>query len=330
MLSLNVLGQGKVEIVERPMPVPKEGEVLIRVAASGICGGEMHALRAEQPSGGNGGHEVSGTVADPNGHPQWQEGEEVVIFTLQGCGKCRWCRAGQDTFCSQVGSPGSTHAQYTTSKVRGMVRKPADVPFPVAVLLGGDGLGVPYGASMRAGVKAGDITVVFGCGPVGLGMVLVQAFLGAHVIAVEPSAARRNLALKMGAWEALEPAPVGEMTTKLKEMTDGLGPDKCFEAVGRQDTLDIALDATRPEGVIMCAGHGKQSIDPQKLIIKRNLTMMGNWVAHPGWFGGMLQMYRDDLDVERLITDLVHCARAQEAYDRMLAATCGKAILTWE
>ena len=330
MFAVHILGLGKVEVAEYPMPVPAENQVLVQVTASGVCGGEMHGLRAEEPSEMNAGHEVAGIIADPNGHPQWEEGDEVIIFTLQGCGKCAWCLTGHDTFCGEVGTPGVTHAQFCTSKARSMVKKPADLSWPIAVLMGGDGLGVPYGASMRAGVKPGDITVVFGCGPVGMGMVLVQAFMGALVIAIEPSEARRKLAMKMGAWEAIEPAPVEEMVKRLKDMPGGIGPDRVFEAVGRQDTLDIAMDATRPEGVIMCVGHGKQSIDPQRLIIKRNMTMMGNWVAHPGWLPAMLEMWRNGLDIDRLITGIYPYQRAQEAYTEMLEGRSGKVILSWD
>ena len=92
MLTVKLLGNKRLEIGEAPDPKPAPDEVLIQVKASGVCGGEMHGFRAEKGSGGNGGHEVAGVVADPNGHPQWAAGDEVVIFTLQGCGKCRWCR----------------------------------------------------------------------------------------------------------------------------------------------------------------------------------------------------------------------------------------------
>ena len=330
MKAVHILGGGKVEIAEYPMPEPKENEVLVKVTASGVCGSEMGWVRGDNAMEMNAGHEVAGIVADPNGHPQWEEGDRVGVFTLQGCGKCRWCRAGQDTFCAEVGTPSATHAQYITSKANAMVKLPDDVSFPVAVLLCGDGLGVPYGASMRAGVERGLVTCVFGCGPVGLGMALLQAHLGAHVIAVEPSAPRRDLAMKMGAWQTIDPTAESDMVAKLKDMTDGIGPDKCFECAGRQDTLDIALDATRPEGVIVIVGGGKQSVDPQKLVIKRNMTMMGNWVAHPGWYPAMLEMYRDGLDIERLITATLSFEQAQEAYDEMLAATSGKIMLLWE
>jgi threonine dehydrogenase-like Zn-dependent dehydrogenase len=329
MKAVHILGNSKVEIAEYPMPEPKDNQVLVKVTASGICGGEMHGFRGEKAMDMNGGHEVAGIIADPNGHPQWEEGDRVGVFTLQGCGKCRWCRQGRDTFCAEVGTPSATHAEYITSRANAMVKLPDDVSFPVAVLLCGDGLGVPYGGTTRAGVQPCDVTCVFGCGPVGLGMVLVQRFLGAWPIAVEPIEHRRKLALKMGAWQTIDPTAEEDMVARLKEMTDGIGPDKCFEASGRQETLDWAIDATKPEGIICQVGHGKQSLDPQKLIIKRNMTIFGNWVSHPGWYPDMLAMYRNGLDIPRLVTLKTSYENAQEAYWRLSEGLEGKVILLW-
>ena len=223
-------------------------------------------------------------------------------------------------------SPG--HSQFITTSAHGITHLPEDISFEVGVMLTADGLGVPYGASSRAHVNDQDITCVFGCGPVGLGMVLVQSWLGAHVIAVEPSKARRDLALKMGAWQVVDPTSTDNMTGLLKDMTDGIGPDKCFECSGRQDTLDVAMDATAPEGLIMLVGHGPQSIDPQKLIVKRNLTMSGNWVAHPKWYPAMLDMVRKGFPIERLLTCYSY-KECQEAFNSMLEARSAKAILLW-
>jgi len=330
MKAVHILGNSKLEIAEFPTPTLTEDRVLVKVMASGVCGSEMHGFRGPDPSPMNAGHEVAGVIADPNGHPQWEEGDRVGVFTLQGCGKCRWCRQGQDTFCADVSGPSPSHSEVITARANALVKLPDDVSFPVAVLLCGDGLGVPYGATTRAGVERGDVTCVFGCGPVGLGMVLVQSFVGAWPIAVEPIEHRRKLALKMGAWQTLDPTAETDMVARLKEMTDGIGPDQCFEASGRQDTLDWALDATKPQGVIVQVGHGKQTLDPQRLIIKRNMTIMGNWVAHPGWFPDMLDMYRCGLDLERLITLETSYENAQEAYSRLSEGLEGKVMLLWE
>ncbi len=329
MKAVRILGNKQVEIAEFPMPKPDENEVLVKVTASGVCGGEMHAFRGENAMDMNPGHEVSGIIADPNGHAQWEEGDRVGIFTLQGCGKCRWCRQGRDTFCAEVGTPSACHSQYITSRANAMVKLPDDVSAAVAVLLCGDGLGVPYGGTTRAGVRPGDVTCVFGCGPVGLGMVLVQRYLGAWPIAVEPVAARRELATRMGAWQTIDPTATDDLTGLLKELTDGVGPDACFECSGRQDTLDCAIDATKPEGIICQVGHGPQSLDPQKLIIKRNMTIFGNWVSHPGWYPDMLAMYRNGLDIERLMTMETSFENAQEAYAGLEQGLEGKVILHW-
>jgi threonine dehydrogenase-like Zn-dependent dehydrogenase len=329
MLTVKLLGNKRLEVGEAPDPKPAPDEVLIQVKASGICGGEMHGFRAEKGSGGNGGHEVAGVVADPNGHPQWAAGDEVVIFTLQGCGKCRWCRQGKDTFCKEVKIPRATHSQYTTSRATAMVKRPADIPFPLAVLLGGDGLGVPMGATWKAGVKPGDVTCVIGCGPVGLGMVMCQAYLGAKVIAVEPNPARRALALKLGAWQTLDPTAVPDPAQALRDMTEGVGPEKVFEASGRQESVDLYMNATAPEGVVVIVGHGKQQLDPQKLIIKRNLTVMGNWICHPALYPRMLSFARSGLEPQRLITGVYPYAQAQTAFERCEAGLEAKAILEW-
>ena len=329
MLSIKLLGNKKLEIAEVPNPTPAKDEVLIKVKASGVCGGEMPGFRAEKGSGTNDGHEVAGAVADPNGHAQWRKGDEVVIFTLQGCGKCRWCRQGKDTFCHDVRGPKAAHSQFITARAGSMARKPADISFPLAVLLGGDGLGVPMGATWKANVQPGDVTCVLGCGPVGLGMVMCQAYLGAKVIAVEPNPLRRDLAMRLGAWQTLDPKGVPDAAKALRDMTDGIGPEKVFEASGRQESVDLYMNATAPEGVVVIVGHGKQQLDPQRLICKRNLTIMGNWIVHPALYPRMLAFARSGLEPERLITGVYPYKKAQTAFERAEQGIEAKVVLAW-
>jgi threonine dehydrogenase-like Zn-dependent dehydrogenase len=210
-----------------------------------------------------------------------------------------------------------------------MVKKPQDISFPLAVLLGGDGLGVPMGATWKAGVKPGDVTCVIGCGPVGLGMVMCQAYLGAKVIAVEPNPARRALAMKLGAWQTLDPTAVPDPAQALRDLTEGIGPEKVFEASGRQESVDLYMNATAPEGIVVIVGHGKQQLDPQKLIIKRNLTVMGNWICHPALYPRMLSFARSGLEPQRLITGVYPFMQAQTAFERCEAGLEAKAILEW-
>jgi len=328
MRGVRFLGNSKVEVVDLPDPKIGEGDVLVKVKASALCGSEMGSYRGANPMDGNPGHEVMGVVADPNGSRRFREGDRVGVATIQGCGNCFWCLQGKPDFCKQARGLNNTHSEFVASKEIWLHPLSNDIDDATGVLLSGDGLGVPYGASMRAGVTPGDVNCVFGVGPVGLGFTLVQTFTGSRVIAVDINPYRLELAKQMGAWKTINPAEVSDLKAALLDLTGGLGPNKCFECCGRQDTLDTAIDVTIPEGVVMVIGSGKQSVNPQRLVSRRNLKMMGNWVCHFSDFGGMMTMVRNGLQASRLITNRFPLEQAEEAYQRFSEGLEGKVLLT--
>jgi len=333
MKGVRLLGNCQVQIADLPDPTPQPDEAVIRVTASGVCGSELGGFRGPKALPSNNGHEVAGIVEDPNGHTEWKAGDRVGVFTLQGCGECRWCRKGWDDLCPSVRPPKATHSQLTCSRARSLVRlddlEDMEVDAPLAVLFFGDGMGVPFGASTRAQVGPGDITCVLGCGPVGLGMVLLQTFLGARVIAVEVNPVRLELAQEFGAWKTLNPSETDNIAQTLRDLTGGIGPQKCFEAAGRQETLDLALEATAPEGLIVQVGQGPIQLNPNKLIGKRNLTIKGNWICHPGECPRLLEMQRKGLRAERLITAAYPFTEAQQAFQEAADGKQAKIILTY-
>lgn len=328
MRGVKFLGNNELTVTDLDIPSLEADEVLVKVTASGLCGGELKALRKPEGHPTNNGHEVTGVVEDPNGHSQFAKGDRVGIFTIQGCGHCHWCKKGLDLFCSEVRAPSGGHAEYVVSRATSLVKLDdlgMELSDTLAVLLFGDGMGVPYGASTRAKVGPDDVTCIFGCGPVGLGMVIVQAYLGARVIAIDVNPVRLEFAKKLGAAETFV-WNQDTLVEDLKKATDGIGPDKCFEAVGRQDTLDLALEATAPGGAIVLAGHGEQTMDPQKLIAFRNLTVMGNWVYHPGEYKKLLEMQKNGLGAERLVTATYPLSEAPRAYKEAADGTQAKII----
>jgi len=328
MRGVKFLGNSNVEISNLPDPKVGEGDVLVKVKASAICGSEMGSYRSSNPMDGNAGHEAMGVVADPNGSKRFAKGDRVGAFTIQGCGNCFWCLQGKPDFCNNVGTIANAHSEFVVSKEIWLHPLPDDVDDATGVLLAGDGLGVPCGASSRAGVVPGDVTCVFGVGPVGLGMTLVQTFMGAKVIAIDINPYRLELASKMGAWKTINSKEVDNLRSALLDLTSGLGPNKCFECSGRQETLDVALDVTFPEGIVTVIGHGKQEINPQRLIFRKNLRLMGNWVCHFSDYNGMLIMLRNGLQATRLVTNHFPLEQADEAYRRFSEGLEGKVILT--
>jgi len=328
MRGLRNMGKGKVKLVDDlPDPRPGPGQVLVRVKATAVCGSERGSVYAAEPSAGNSGHETMGVIEDPNGSRRFKVGDRVGVATLQGCGKCVWCAQGKPDFCPKTRVVGSSHCESVVSDERWLMPLPDDITDGEGVLLAGDGLGVPWGAAMRSGVRANDITCVLGCGPVGLGSIIVHRWLGARPIAVDVNPHRLKLARRTGAWKAIDASKVKDLAAEMRRLSDGLGPHVCIEACGKQSTLDAAVAATRPEGTIVQCGHGPQSLDPQKLICGRNLKVMGNWICHYSDWPDMVRAIRAGMPACNLITAYYPIEEAQTAYDRFFQGLEGKVIL---
>ncbi|MBW1858320.1 MAG: alcohol dehydrogenase catalytic domain-containing protein [Deltaproteobacteria bacterium] len=243
------------ELGEIPDPKVRKGDVLVRVKASAICGSEMETF--VPPTGlpwkGNPGHEVMGIIEDPNGSKRFRKGDRVGVSTLQGCGNCFWCLQGKQIFCKEVRGIRNAHSEYVVSKEIWLHPLDDDINDGVAVLLSGDGMGVPYGASIRSGVAPGEITCVFGTGPVGLGMTLFQTYLGARVIAVDINPLALERAKQLGAWKTINPNETKDLKAAILDLTFGLGPNKSFDAIsmGNQELFHTMLDVTMPHMAIM-------------------------------------------------------------------------------
>ena len=230
MKGLNFLGNSKLEMMDLPDPEVGEGDVLVRVKASAICGSEMETFIP--PAGlawkGNPGHEVMGEVEDPNGSKRFRKGDRVGVATIQGCGNCYWCRQGKQDFCKEAYVLKNAHSEYVVGKEIWMQPVPNDIDNATAVMLSGDGMGVPFGASVRSGVAPGHKTCVFGVGPVGQGMAMIQTFLGARVIAIDINPKALENATEMGAWKTINPKETKDLKTAILDLTDGLGPQRIF------------------------------------------------------------------------------------------------------
>lgn len=331
------VGRERVELREMPTPAPGHGEVLVRVAASALCGSELGAYRQER-EGRNGGHEAAGIVVEVGaGCTRLRPGDRVGISAVQGCGLCEHCQHGRYTHCERRSTVSGMHAEYVVSAELACHVLPADVPWGIGVLLAGDGLGVPYRVSRRLAHLTGPGTriAVFGVGPVGLGNVLVQAHLGTRVVAVDVSEYRLTLAQHLGADTVVCPhlgqdgttVDPAELAAQVRDACGG-APDVCLECAGRQATLFAALAAVRTAGTVMCIGEqGPAAISPSEHLIRRDITMMGSWFNHFGEYGEMLQLYRDGCRVADLVTHGYPLADAQEAFRCFAAGQTGKAVL---
>jgi len=340
--GLKFLGNSKVEMADLPDPKVEKGDVLVRVKASAICGSEVETYRPPGGVawGGNPGHEVMGVVEDPNGSTRFRKGDRVGVPALQACGECFWCRQGKQDFCKKATGIINAHSEYVVGKECWMQRVPDDINDSIAVLLAGDGMGVPYGATIRSGLAAGDISCVFGAGPVGGAMVIVQSFLGAQVIAIDINPLSLERATKWGAWKTINPKETKDIKGEILDLTNGLGPNMSYDACGNQEMFNLAMDVTMPGGTVMTVAHGTHGIDNVRERLSfhadyakrefwgRNLCVRGNWACHFSDYTGQLAMIRNGLQIGSLITATYPIEQFEEAYRRAMGGLEGKVILT--
>lgn len=326
MQRVNFAGNGHVDVVDVPAPEAGPRQVLVKVGASAICGSEMKSYRGPEALPSNPGHEIVGTVVDNPGGQGPGVGDRVAINIITGCGHCTSCRSGDRRFCAEQGYVFGGHAEYVLAPDVCCMPLPDDLPFDEGVLLGGDTLGVAYHALTKVVPAPRNTVVVVGCGPVGLGFVTLLGFFGVRTIAVEPSAYRRELAGRIGATETIDPNQVDPLAA-IADLTGGRGADIGIDASGSHGGVNLALDATRDQGRFIFAGAGREAtINPWKQFLEKELVAYGVWYFVDADYYGLLDLYRQGLDVRPLITHRYPLAEAPAAYERFARGESGKVL----
>jgi 2-desacetyl-2-hydroxyethyl bacteriochlorophyllide A dehydrogenase len=274
-----------VEDVEAPRPGPRD--VLIDVAAAGVCGTELHFLDglltpARTPI--TLGHEVAGVVTAVGDSVEHVDvGDRVAVHYLHACGRCRWCRVGDDHLCD---APLGFLAFATDGGFAEQIVVPASATVPVpegldlaaAAVLCCSGTTALHAVDM-SGITAGATAVVYGTGGVGLALVQVLREAGARPIAVARNPERLALARELGA-ETTVNGGTGDVAGAIREATGGAGADVVFELVGTRETSAAALASLGKRGTLVYVGYSfdRVEIDPLSLVVpeQRIVTSVGN------------------------------------------------------
>ena len=266
---------------------PGPGEVLIDVAAAGVCGTELHfldGLLAPARTPITLGHEVAGIVAEVgDGVGDVAVGERVAVHYLHACGRCRWCRSGDDHLCdAPLGflafATDGGFAEQVVVPASAAVPVPQEVDLATAAVLCCSGTTALHAVDV-AGVGSGATAVVYGVGGVGLALVQVLREAGVRSIAVARNAERLALARDLGADVTVDAA--GEdVVEAIREATAGAGADVVFELVGTQETSGNALASLAKRGTLVYVGYSFDRIplNPLSLVVpeQRIVTSVGN------------------------------------------------------
>lgn len=321
-------GKNVVRIIDMPEPEPGSGEVVVATAVSAICGSEMGAFKGDGHATGNSGHEAAGVVIRVGENVTGiKVGQRVGASAIAGCGCCSFCARGQYTWCSGFKFYGNMHAERFLVAARACHVLPDDVGWEVGVLISGDGLGVPYHSSTRIAGDDVDTVVVFGLGPIGLGSVLLQAYLGRRVVGVDLSEYRLDYATKLGArW----PIPAGkeDIIPQILDLTAGQGVDVAIEAAGKPETAKQCFAVVRKGGTVVFNGEqGEIPLSPSEDFIRRDVTAFGSWFYHFREFGDMLKLYRNGLRVQDLVSHTYALDEAPGAFAAFASGKTAKVLL---
>ena len=314
-------------IEERDVPAAGPGQVLVRMAAGGICGSDLHyynhggfgAVRLREPM--ILGHEVAGHVeALGDGVEGLEVGGLVAVSPSRPCGICEYCAEGRQNHCLHMRFYGSAMPMpHVQGAFRDYVAADAAQCIPADGLIPGEAaMAEPLAVVLHAASHAGDLrgkrVLVTGCGPIGLLAAMVARVSGAvEVVATDITAFTLEKARAVGADTALN---VADDVDALAPYTAAKGHfDAMFECSGAAAALTAAVPALRPGAAVVQVGLGGDMTLPLQVMTAKELRLVGSFRFHHAFPAAVAMMRAGRLDVRPLITHAMPVERAVEAFD---------------
>jgi threonine dehydrogenase-like Zn-dependent dehydrogenase len=320
---------------EVPAPEAGPADVIVAVKACGICGSDVHGM-----DGSTGrrrppiimGHEAAGVITSiGSGVTGWAAGDRVTFDSTIYCGHCEFCRRGLTNLCDHRRVLGvscedyrqnGAFADFVAVPQHILYRLPDDLAFEHAALV--EPFAIALHAIRRAPPTLNGTVAVVGAGMIGLALVqaLSQAGCG-RLIAVDIADDKLALAAKCGATNTIN-SVTEDAPAAILRLTQGLGADLAFEAVGVPATVDLALRCLRKGGTATLVGNVTPKIEfPLQIAVTRELTIHGS-CASQGEYPACLDMLaRGALRAAPLISATAPLADGADWFDRLYRKEAG-------
>jgi L-iditol 2-dehydrogenase len=318
------------EIADLAVPEPERDEVLIRVAACGICGSDVHGY-----DGSSGrrippivmGHEAAGTIAAPGeGVSSLSEGERVTFDSTIYCGECSPCLHGDVNLCDHrqvLGVSCSDYrragafAEFVVVPARIIHRLPENLSFAEAALL--EAVAVALHALSLVPIPPRSTALVVGAGTIGL--LLQQALRVAgcsQVFVADVDPTRLKLSRELGATAALSAGP--DLAPQILQLTSGAGVDIAVEAVGKTETVNAAINSVRKGGSVILVGNISPEVTlPLQKVVTRQIRLQGS-CASAGEYPKAIELISSGaVRVKPLITAIAPLGEGPQWFERLYA-----------
>ncbi|HAL55577.1 MAG TPA: hypothetical protein DCP63_03600 [Bacteroidetes bacterium] len=300
-------------------------ELLVKVAACGVCHTDLHYIDHGVPTFKNPplilGHEPSGIAAQVGSEVKnFKEGDRVLLPAVLTCGSCEYCRTGRENICQTMIMFGNNvdgaYAEYVVAPAKDVFQLPDGIPLEEGCIIA-DAISTPYHAVKNRGeVRGGDVVVVFGCGGVGINVVQVASALGGIVLAVDISDKKLEQAKIFGAQYTLNPSRVENISKEIKKLTGG-GADIAFEAIGKPQTIEAAFGTLRKGGRLVVVGYSAENITLSAAkIMYFEMEVRGSLGCRPVDYPRLIELCRiGKIKVKELVTQRFPLEKINEAFD---------------
>lgn len=347
MKALVMHAPGAFSIEDVPKPVCKDNEVLMQVKSVAICGSDPVLLDGGSLCDGLpgslphiAGHEAAGVIVEcgKNVHG-FSIGDRVAIESHLGCGYCENCQSGRYNLCMNFGNVAAGHkqygftvpgcyAEYCALRPEVLHKIPDGLTFDHGALT--DTVCTSFHAIEQVGIVAGGWTVIVGCGPVGMAMLMLCRAMGSRAIVLE-TGVRREKAHEFGAEYVID-FMSENAAEQVLSITNGIGAERCFDCAGNRASMALALKVCRRGGAVALVAIPKKpemEID-LKTIVWDEKKLIGSR-GNPNCHDRVLAMMSAGLiHPERMITHHFPLERFHEAVDLFTRRSDGviKVIIT--
>jgi L-iditol 2-dehydrogenase len=315
------------------VPIPDCGprEILVQIAACGICGSDVHGY-----DGSSGrrippivmGHEAAGLVAAVGSEVHtFSPGDRVTFDSTVYCSKCEFCLRGEVNLCEDRQVVGvscgeyrraGAFAEYIAIPEYIVYRLPADLSFANAAML--EAVAVALHAVNLSNIACGETALVIGAGMIGLLTLQAAREAGcSRVIVADVDATRLEMATTLGAQEALNASGV-DLIEEILRLTQGRGVDVVLEAVGREETVAAAIECVRKGGAVTLIGNIAQQVSiPLQKVVTRQIRLQGSCASAGEYPEAIDLVARGKIKVAPLISAIVPLSDGPQWFERLHA-----------
>lgn len=321
MKAAQYFGKEDIRIIEIEEPHIGENDVLLKIKKVGICGTDLHIYHGGMnvPTPLTIGHEFVGDVVGVGENVQHVHvGDRAVAEHVVGCNHCQYCRQGQRNLCIKptvigLHQPGAL-AEYISLPKELVYVLPEELSYDHGVLV--EPLSIAIYAVRKARTTVGDTIAVIGQGPIGLFVDQVAKASGGIVYGFDVMDNRLQYAKEKGyIFEGINSKQEGFLD-KFRTLAESDGADIVFEAVGREETAQLAFESAKPGGKVMMLGVFGQNISVNMMhVVKKELRVQGSWTCIFA-FEPTIQLLRTGtINIDGLITHRYHFTETKKAFE---------------